>query len=865
MKKNFCSIIAIFTDDIEIQHWAENNNYKVYCINDINIIKKFNIDYLISIYNPKILSASIIAHANEHSINYHNALLPKYRGSNATAWAIYNHEKEHGITWHIMTENLDQGDILFQKKIMIDGHDTASSLNIRCDDLARKTLNEFIDKLLSGKCKNIKSHSGERIYYLIDQPKNKGFIDWKQSAKKIYEEFRSLSFKNYDNSIATPKFVYNKDIFIIERMRITNTISPKDSAGKILKVTRYIEIGTLTNIIRINEIRDFYGNTLSIKKIFNNMPIKHSLHLKENNQWLDAMKAILGRNLSEKFWKHEWKKFSGESIGFFDLYKSNNGRISKKILNIKKHNIFYRKKYDNCSLLVSSILVFLYRHNQYREVSLLLEYKFLDNYIHNFFPKLHTERNRAINPMMYRKYIPFSTKLYPDDTLDDIQDRVINTMKKLHEMGPYLKDFFHRYQTLNKPEFPLIIIKQFSSPNHIDSDKEGFDKNSALTFSISRFFSKVLIQTHISPEVCKENYANLISNHLMTMWSAYLSKESVTTKDLSLIPSYEREKYLIKWSGKNNFNIYKKNMLNYFDDIALKEPNKIAIVDNDRCISYALLKEESNRVASFLSINGINCRSGVFLFSDGNSDAIIAILGILRIRSFYVPISSLHPDNIIISIFKESDSRIILVTNKRMKIKLKELLNKNSFTNYKIYNVQDIASKNVINKYFNISRYNHNDTAYIMYTSGSTGKPKGVVITQKGIIRLVKDTNYITISGNDRIIHTSDIAFDASTFLIWGTLLNGATLYFSNKNNIINPDTFNEELRKNKITILWLTSRLFDFYIDIKPEIFKLINIVLVGGEMLDKKHVKKILYSKKQNNHPLLIHVYGPTENTIE
>ena len=65
----------------------------------------------------------------------------------------------------------------------------------------------------------------------------------------------------------------------------------------------------------------------------------------------------------------------------------------------------------------------------------------------------------------------------------------------------------------------------------------------------------------------------------------------------------------------------------------------------------------------------------------------------------------------------------------------------------------------------------------MIYTSGSTGSPKGTLIEQKSVIRLVRNTNYINIDETDRLLQSGSIAFDASTFEIWGTLLNGASLY----------------------------------------------------------------------------------------
>jgi non-ribosomal peptide synthetase component F len=66
--------------------------------------------------------------------------------------------------------------------------------------------------------------------------------------------------------------------------------------------------------------------------------------------------------------------------------------------------------------------------------------------------------------------------------------------------------------------------------------------------------------------------------------------------------------------------------------------------------------------------------------------------------------------------------------------------------------------------------------AYVLYTSGSTGRPKGVCIPHRGVVRLVKNTNYIAVSPDDVFLQLAPLTFDASTFEIWACLLNGARL-----------------------------------------------------------------------------------------
>ncbi|MDY6852516.1 MAG: amino acid adenylation domain-containing protein, partial [Thermodesulfobacteriota bacterium] len=149
--------------------------------------------------------------------------------------------------------------------------------------------------------------------------------------------------------------------------------------------------------------------------------------------------------------------------------------------------------------------------------------------------------------------------------------------------------------------------------------------------------------------------------------------------------------------------------------------------------------------------------------------------------------------------------------------------------------------------------------AYVMYTSGSTGKPKGVAVVHRGIVRLVKETNYVNLTSDEVILQFAPISFDASTFEIWGGLLNGARL-------VIFPDhlpslkELGDILKQYRITTLWLTAGLFHQMVSNHLEGLKPVRQLLAGGDVLSPNLVKKALETLDGCR---LINGYGPTENT--
>ena len=157
-------------------------------------------------------------------------------------------------------------------------------------------------------------------------------------------------------------------------------------------------------------------------------------------------------------------------------------------------------------------------------------------------------------------------------------------------------------------------------------------------------------------------------------------------------------------------------------------------------------------------------------------------------------------------------------------------------------------------------RSNPNGLAYLIYTSGTSGNPKGVMIEHRSVLRLVLNTNYIHLDQLDRILQTGSVAFDASTFEIWGALLNGSSVYLPGGYALLDANKLKKLLKQKDITVIFLTTGLFNQFVDKDIDVFKGLKILLTGGEKASVRHFNKVLKA-----HPSLIvkHVYGPTENT--
>jgi thioesterase domain-containing protein/acyl carrier protein len=121
------------------------------------------------------------------------------------------------------------------------------------------------------------------------------------------------------------------------------------------------------------------------------------------------------------------------------------------------------------------------------------------------------------------------------------------------------------------------------------------------------------------------------------------------------------------------------------------------------------------------------------------------------------------------------------------------------------------------------------------------------------------NNNYVRFDNKQRFLLLAPVAFDASTFEIWGGLLHGACC-------VVYPERYTtlegleKIIKREQISILWLTASLFNMIIDEKPQILSTVKQILTGGEALSKNHIERALRHLPDTQ---LINGYGPTEST--
>ncbi len=302
-----------------------------------------------------------------------------------------------------------------------------------------------------------------------------------------------------------------------------------------------------------------------------------------------------------------------------------------------------------------------------------------------------------------------------------------------------------------------------------------------------------------------------------------------------------------------NFN---QTIVELFERQVQKTPTLIALRDNDKTYSYYELNKKVNQFANWFKKNDINQNDFVAILLEPSIDFIICILAIIKTGAIYVPLDIDAPDIRLKTITTDFKPALI-ITNETYKARLEDTIN--------ISLIKNIQLEAVSCPTHNLNlALDANSPIYLMYTSGSTGKPKGILVPHNAIVNLAKTDNYAIIEKGTVVGQFSNLAFDASTFEIWSSFLNGGTLSIIPPSIRTDPSQLKKFLQKQEITCLFLPTGYFHQLIKSFPKKLNSIRTLVFGGEQANPHLIRNFLNYRKINKLPIiLINGYGPTEAT--
>ncbi len=433
LKHNW-KIEAVVTDKEEAIKWAKINSIPVFKSNEINNIKNLNIDYLFSIVNSLIIPDRILNSVKKLAINYHDAPLPKYAGVHATSWAISNRERRHGISWHIMTDVIDGGDVLVQERVVVKCDDTAESLNLKCFQAAIKGFNELVDSIENNSIIFRKQNLDDRSYFgKFEKLNRNGLVDWNQRDKDVIRYVNSTLFGREDNDFLTAKIYYNGRFYIIDK--IENYCSEFYGNAGDAKVINNEFVVAAKNRPLVFSVREITGEKVNLSCFGDDIK-----SLNADDSIVDELAdSIDATKKSERYWVGKLKKYKDNKNNKLIFNPSMETQIDTGILS------------GMC--LLEKILLYFYQ-------------SVINNGIDSYFLGFFDSRNTYSD--ICSDIVPFVIRNNNPDSLEEILEEEKKELSEIEKNKTFLLDVHYRYPSLSgvKKVYDYVIIADEGNGNY---------------------------------------------------------------------------------------------------------------------------------------------------------------------------------------------------------------------------------------------------------------------------------------------------------------------------------------------------------------------------------------------------------------
>jgi len=356
--------------------------------------------------------------------------------------------------------------------------------------------------------------------------------------------------------------------------------------------------------------------------------------------------------------------------------------------------------------------------------------------------------------------------------------------------------------------------------------------------------------------------------HFQTLLEGIVANPDQRLSDLPLLTPAERHTLLVEWNDTQVD--YPKDVCIHqlFEAQVDRTPDAIAVVFEDKQLTYRELNRRANQVAHHLRSLGVGPDTLVGICVERSLEMVVGLLGILKAGGAYVPLDPAYPQERLA--FMLEDSQVpVLLTQQRLVEKLPEhqacILCLD--TDWEL-----IAQESKENP---LSGVRAENLVYTIYTSGSTGTPKGVLIAHQALVNhSITAAKAYQLQPDDRILQFASISFDVAAEEMFPSWLSGSTVVIRPEQLLVLAN-FLQFLEQEKLTVLNLpTSYWYEWVSELSHSAAKLpptLRLVIVGTEQalpeqlaLWQKLVGDSASADSFASRVRWINAYGLTEATI-
>lgn len=250
-----------------------------------------------------------------------------------------------------------------------------------------------------------------------------------------------------------------------------------------------------------------------------------------------------------------------------------------------------------------------------------------------------------------------------------------------------------------------------------------------------------------------------------------------------------------------------------FSEMASRYADHPALIWRGETICYRDLDEQSNMFARVLRDQQIGEGDLIGICSERSPEMIVSIVSILKTGCAYVPLDPEDPPGRIDHLVESAGIKLV-ITSKKHRERFSE-----DNSRVLVFKLPEKTASGY-NSAGEGENFYSDSPAYLMFTSGSTGEPKGVLVPHRAVMRLAVNNHFADLNERTVLLHMAPPFFDASTFELWGALLNGGTCVLY-EGKTITPEEMRSLVTGYGITTMWVTASLFNTLVDLDPSVFQ--------------------------------------------
>jgi amino acid adenylation domain-containing protein len=338
-------------------------------------------------------------------------------------------------------------------------------------------------------------------------------------------------------------------------------------------------------------------------------------------------------------------------------------------------------------------------------------------------------------------------------------------------------------------------------------------------------------------------------NHFLAILDQIIQEPDRFVSDISLTTEAERHYLLVECNDTKKEFAEARSVHQTFEEHAAQRPEAIAVIFQDRQVTYKELNEEANQLAHYLRSIGVGPETLVGICLDRGVETIVAMLGTLKAGGAYLPLDPSYPADRISFMASDSQAPTIL-TQERCAAFFEGSDAQIICLETDWTTIAQQATENPANNTL------PENLVYVIYTSGSTGRPKGALLTHGGLRNTIgAQAEGFGISAETRLLQFASFSFDASASEIFTALSSGAALWLDTPEALLPGPGLIRLLRDNAITHAILPPSVLLALGDAQLPDLK---TIIAAGEACPAEVVRRWGADRT------FINAYGPTETTI-